>query len=95
LDKAQINLAGIDLGDPLNQWALFNAIATPDAAEDQNLHCPHKAADKLFLGISQSGGIIYLTPATLLLVGTGLNVAVVGKPRCKLIRKVSSFHHGR
>jgi hypothetical protein len=29
----------------------------------------------------------------LLLVGTGLNVAVVGKPRCELIRKVSSFDH--
>src|ERR1035437_2614263 len=93
LDKAQINLASIDMGDPLNQGALFNAIATPNAAEDQNLHLTRKANDKLLLGISQSGGSIYLTPATLLLLGAGLNVAVVWKPRCKLIRKVRSFHH--
>jgi len=47
LDKAQINLSWIRLGDPVNERALFNAIAAPDAAEDQNFHFPHKAADKL------------------------------------------------
>src|ERR1019366_3948688 len=81
LDKAQINLAGIGLGNQVNQRTLFNTIATPNAAEDQNLHFPHEVADKLLLGICQSGGTIYLTPATLLLVGTSLNVTVVWERR--------------
>jgi len=95
LDKAQIDLAGIDLDDPLNQRALFNAIAAPDAAEDQNFHFPHEATDKLFLGIGQSGGIICLSPTTLLFVGARPNVPVVKEPRGKLIRKVGSCDHGR
>ncbi len=92
-DKTQVDLSGISLNDSVNQRALFDAIAAPDAAENQNLHFPHKAAHKLSLGIGESGGLRYLTPAALLLVGTGLKVTVVGQPACKLFRKEGSFHH--
>jgi hypothetical protein len=58
---------------------LLNAIAAPDAAEDQNVHFPHKPADKLLLGIRQMRGVIDLGPAALLLFGASLKVAVVGE----------------
>jgi hypothetical protein len=32
-----------------NQRALLDAIAAPDAAEDQDLHFAHEAAEQLFL----------------------------------------------
>ena len=92
--KRIIDFSSIGFGDPVNQRTLLDAIAAPDAAEDQNFHFPHKAGDKLLLRIGQVGGVIDLGPAALLLFGAGLKVAVVGETRCKFIRKVGSVCHG-
>jgi hypothetical protein len=85
LDEAQIDFRGIGFSDSMNQRALLNAIAAPDATEDQNLHLPHEAAHQLLLGFGQSCGIVDLIPAALLLGGAGPKITVVGKPGCKSI----------
>lgn len=92
LDETQINLFKIGFGDSVNQRTLFNAIATPDAAEDQDFHFPYKAANKQLLAFAKMGGIVDLAPATLLFVSPRLDVAVVWNTGGKLVDEVRCLH---
>ena len=94
LDKTQVDLRGVRFGNAINQRALLHAVAAPNAAEDQNFHFPHKAAYELLLDIGEMRGIVDLRPATLLLVCSGVEVAVVWKTRCKFVCEDGSVCHG-
>jgi len=85
LDEAQIDFPRIRLSDSVDQRALFNAIAAPDAAEDEDLHFPDEAAYQLALGIGQFRSSVDLIPPAFLLISTGSKVFVVGKPGHKSI----------
>ena len=43
LNKAQIDLGRVALGNALNERTLLDAVTAPDAAIDQNLYLSHKA----------------------------------------------------
>jgi hypothetical protein len=94
LNKTQIDFSGIGFGDSIYQRALLDAIAAPDAAEDQDFHFAHEAVDELLLRVGQVRGVVHLRPATLLLFRPGLKVAGIRKPCGKLAGKVGGIRHG-
>jgi hypothetical protein len=96
LNEANVNFLGVGLPDPLNQWALLNAIAAPDAAKDQNLHVADKSGHELLLDLGQVRRVVHLFPAALLLFVSRLQVAIVRKARHEFVRQIGGvWHTGR
>jgi hypothetical protein len=63
----------------LKKRTLLDAVATPDAGEDQYLHLAFKTAYKLVLWASEVCKLIDLQPSALLFLASCLKVTIIWK----------------
>lgn len=85
LDETQVDLAGIYFGDALDQRTLLDAVAAPDAADDENVHLADEAAEEFALRGCDAGGIIDALPALLLVFFAGSKIFFVAECGGKLL----------
>jgi len=66
VEKAKVDFPRICLGNALDQGTLLDAIAAPDAADDQYIHLPNEPSDKFALRGTKGGCFVSAPPALLL-----------------------------
>ena len=94
VEETQLHQVWPLFGDALQKRALLNAVAAPDAAEDQDFHRTPEAGNDFKLSGRQLGGVVNLVPAALLLGGAGGQIGDVGESLGEFFAEVGGGHGG-
>src|SRR5262249_9386963 len=94
VEQAQVDALAVGLGTALQQWTLLNAVAAPDAADNQHLHVAAEARQQPALLGGQLGRVVDLSPAPLLVLRAGVDVGLIRKCGSKLLRPKRCVHGG-
>src|SRR5690606_27241997 len=92
VEPAQVDLLRVSLRDPLDQRALLNAIAAPDAREADDVDLADKRPDQLLLRVGEPGLLVNLPPVLLLLGRAGGDILGIRQPGLVLLSKISRIH---
>jgi hypothetical protein len=92
VDEPDVELGRVGRGDVVEERALLDAVAAPDAADDEHLRLAGEGAEQLPLGVGQADGLVELLPPPLLLRRAGGDVPVVRNGGLELPGEERAIH---